>query len=99
VSKSAKVVLGRVDKSNPDANGCVLDGRGTAALTAELDHINPDVLIIDPLINLLGGVNGNDNSPAALLMGYLARVAATRRISVALAHHAFKAAKLSMSLS
>jgi len=73
-----------------DGNRAVLDRSGLDALTAELDQINPDVLIIDPLINLMGGVNGNDNAAAALLMGYLARLAATRRIAVALAHHASK---------
>ena len=48
------------------------------------------MLIIDPLINLMGGVNGNDNAAAALLMGQLARLAATRHIAIALAHHASK---------
>jgi hypothetical protein len=73
-----------------NGNRATLDSGGLAALTAELDQIKPDVLIIDPLINLMGGVNGNDNAAAALLMGYLARMAATRRISIALAHHASK---------
>jgi hypothetical protein len=71
-------------------NRAVLDSRGLGALAVELDHVNPDVLIIDPLINLMGGVNGNDNAAAALLMGQLARLAATRRIAIALAHHASK---------
>ena len=73
-----------------DGNRALLDQRGVDALTAELNHINPDVVIIDPLINLMGGVNGNDNAAAALLMGHLARLAATRRIAIALAHHASK---------
>jgi hypothetical protein len=73
-----------------NGNRAILDSGGLTALTAELDQIKPDVLIIDPLINLMGGVNGNDNAAAALLMGYLARMAATRRISIALAHHASK---------
>jgi hypothetical protein len=73
-----------------NGNRAILDSGGLAALTTELDQIKPDVLIIDPLINLMGGVNGNDNAAAALLMGYLARIAATRRISIALAHHASK---------
>ena len=60
------------------------------ALTAELDHIEPDVLIIDPLINVMGGTNANDNAIAALLMGKLAELAATRRIAVVLAHHTSK---------
>ena len=73
-----------------EANRAVLDTGGMCALTAELDHIKPDVLIIDPLINVMGGVNANDNAAAALLMGQLAVLASTRRISIALAHHVAK---------
>jgi hypothetical protein len=68
----------------------VMDQQGWDALTAELDRIKPDVLIIDPLINLMGGVNVNDNSAAALLMGQFVALAAKRRIAVMIAHHAAK---------
>jgi hypothetical protein len=68
----------------------LLDSRGLDALNAELDHTKADVLIIDPLINIMGGVDSNDNSAAALLMGQLAQIAAKRGISIALAHHASK---------
>jgi hypothetical protein len=68
----------------------VLDERGCAVLAAELDHIQPDVLIIDPLINVMGGVDANNNSAAAVLMGYLARDTATRRHALMIAHHASK---------
>jgi hypothetical protein len=47
-------------------------------------------LIIDPLINVMGGVSANDNAAAALLMGQLVSLTATRRFAVALAHHAAK---------
>jgi hypothetical protein len=67
-----------------------LDERGWTALAAELDQAKPDVLIIDPLINAMGGVSTNDNSAAALLIGQLAGLAAARKISVILAHHASK---------
>jgi len=83
----------------PDGNRAILDRRGMDALTAELDHIRPDVLIIDPLINLMGGANANDNATAALLMGQLAVLAATRRIAVALAHHASKGRDLTSAES
>jgi AAA domain/Primase C terminal 2 (PriCT-2) len=63
---------------------------GWAALIAELDQAKPDVLAIDPLINAMGGVSTNENSAAALMMGQLAATAATRSISVILAHHASK---------
>ena len=73
-----------------DGNRAILDQRGVDALAAELDHTNADLLIIDPLINVMGGVNGNDNAAAALLMRHLAGLATTRHIAVALAHHASK---------
>ncbi len=67
-----------------------IDERGWNALIAELDRINPDVLIIDPLINVMGGVDANNNSAAAVLMWRFAGLAATRRIAVMIAHHAAK---------
>jgi hypothetical protein len=73
-----------------EGNRAVLDRPGMDALTAELDQIKPDVLIIDPLINVMGGVDANGNAAAALLMGQLTTLATTRRISVALAHHTSK---------
>ncbi len=73
-----------------EGNRAVLDRRGIDALTVELEYIKPDVLIIDPLITVMGGVNANDNPTAAVLMGHLAALTATRRIAVALAHHTSK---------
>jgi len=73
-----------------EGNRAVLNMLGVDALAAELDRIDPDVLIIDPLINIMGGVNVNDNAAAALLMRHLASLAVTRRIAIALAHHASK---------
>jgi hypothetical protein len=73
-----------------DGNQAVLDRAGMAALTQELDRLRPDLLIIDPLINLLGGVSVNDNAAAALLMRSLVELATTRNMSIALAHHISK---------
>ena len=67
-----------------------LNEEGWRALGAELDQVEPAVLILDPLINLMGGVNANDNSAAALLMGKFVSLAAQRRIAVVVAHHAAK---------
>jgi len=64
--------------------------QGWSALIRELDQAKPDVLIVDPLINAMGGVSTNENSAAALLMSKLAELAATRKMSVVLAHHASK---------
>ena len=66
------------------------DQRGWDALNAELDHLKPDVLFLDPLINLMGGVDSNDNSAAALLMGQFVALAVGRGIAVMIAHHAAK---------
>jgi hypothetical protein len=64
---------------------------GWNALVAELNHIKPDVLIIDPLINVMGGVDVSNNSAAALLIGQLATLATQgRRIAVMIAHHVAK---------
>ena len=63
---------------------------GWSALDNELDQIEPDILILDPLINLMGGVNANDNSAAALLMGKFVSLAARRRMALVVAHHAAK---------
>src|ERR1700722_5785180 len=71
-------------------SGLAIDQRGWDALNAELDHLQPDVLFLDPLINLMGGVDSNDNSAAALLMGQLVALAAKRIIAVMIAHHAAK---------
>jgi hypothetical protein len=67
-----------------------LDETGWAALRAELDRLQPDIVIIDPLINFLGGADVNDNAVAGLLMGHLAREAAVRNIAVMIAHHVAK---------
>jgi hypothetical protein len=68
----------------------IIDPAGWSALIAELDQIKPDVLVIDPLINVMGGVDVNSNSAAALLIGQLAALAAKRRIAVMIAHHVAK---------
>jgi hypothetical protein len=66
------------------------DEKGWAALGAELDRLQPDILIADPLINFLGGADANNNSVAGLLMGRFAREAATRKMAVMIAHHVAK---------
>ena len=73
-----------------DGSRAAFDIAGMNALIAELDHTKPDLLIIDPLINAMGGVNPNENGAAALLMRQLVHLATTRRMAVALAHHTSK---------
>jgi hypothetical protein len=71
-------------------NGPMLNQPGWDQLAAELDRHEPDVLIIDPLISVMGGASQNDNAAAALFMGQMVRLAATRRMGVVVAHHAAK---------
>ena len=59
-------------------------------MIAELDRIKPDVLIIDPLINVMGGVDVEQQFGCRLVDGQFAALAATRRIAVMIAHHAAK---------
>jgi AAA domain/Primase C terminal 2 (PriCT-2)/Bifunctional DNA primase/polymerase, N-terminal len=63
---------------------------GWEALNAEIDRINPDIIILDPLLSLMGGVDGNNNSAAAIFMGKLVKLAADRRVAIVVAHHAAK---------
>jgi hypothetical protein len=63
---------------------------GWDALNAELDRIKPDIIILDPLLALMGGVDSNNNSAAAMFMGTLVKLAADRRMAVVVAHHAAK---------
>jgi hypothetical protein len=74
----------------PGTNGPTLNTSDWDELNAELDHVEPDVLIIDPLISVMGGASQNDNAAAALFMGQLVGLAAKRCIGVMVAHHAAK---------
>jgi hypothetical protein len=68
----------------------VPDERGWSALNAEIERIEPDIIVLDPLMSLMGGVDGNNNSAAAIFMGKLVKLAADRHIAVVIAHHAAK---------
>lgn len=74
----------------PDGGVVRRNESGWIALTTELDRIQPDVLVLDPLVSLMGGASVNDNAAATLLMGGLISLAAERRIGIMVAHHASK---------
>src|SRR5579885_1156251 len=67
-----------------------LDANSWQKLEAEIVGTEPDVLILDPLIALMGGVDGNNNSAAALLMGGFVSLATRWRAGIVVAHHASK---------
>ena len=71
-------------------NVAVADEHGWSALLAEIEHIQPDIIVFDPLMSLMGGVDGNNNSAAAMFMGKLIELAAVRHMAVVVAHHAAK---------
>jgi hypothetical protein len=74
----------------PGTNGPTLNTAGWDELIAELNHLEPDILIIDPLISVMGGASQNDNAAAALFMGQLVGLAAKHGIAVMVAHHSAK---------
>ena len=74
----------------PATHGPILEKAGWDELNAELDHLEPDILIIDPLISVMGGASQNDNAAAALFMGQLIDLAAKRSIGAMVAHHVAK---------
>jgi hypothetical protein len=75
---------------SPGSSGPMLNKAGWDELNAELDRLEPDVLILDPLISVMGGASQNDNAAAAMFMGQLVGLAAKRRIGVMVAHHVAK---------
>ena len=71
-------------------NTPVPDEQGWNALNAEIERIAPDIIVLDPLMSLMGGVDANNNSAAAIFMGKLVKLAADRHMAVVVAHHAAK---------
>ncbi|MET4017001.1 AAA family ATPase [Bradyrhizobium sp. S3.2.12] len=67
-----------------------LNVNGWNDLIVEIDRVEPDIVLIDPLVALVGGVSLNDNSAAALMIGKFVSIAAERKIAVLIAHHAAK---------
>lgn len=67
-----------------------LNVSGWNDLIVEIDRVEPDIVLIDPLVALVGGVSLNDNSAAALMIGKFVSIAAERKVAVLIAHHAAK---------
>jgi AAA domain/Primase C terminal 2 (PriCT-2) len=74
----------------PGKSGPMLNQAGWDQPTAELDRHEPDVLMIDPLISVMGGASPNDNAAAGLFMGQMVSLAAKRSMGVVVAHHGAK---------
>jgi hypothetical protein len=80
-----QLTLLTANRGQPSLN---LDGWNE--LNAEIDRIKPDVLLIDPLVALVGGVSLNDNSAASLMLRSFVSIAAQGKIAIMIAHHAAK---------
>ncbi|CAM5774427.1 hypothetical protein LMIY3S_04515 [Labrys miyagiensis] len=70
----------------------ILNEPGWQWLEGAIGQAHPDVVFLDPLVTLMGGVSVNDNAAAGLLMGRLAKIAAAKSIAIVIAHHARKGA-------
>lgn len=73
-----------------DRNQTRLMDEGWSTLRRELDRARPDILVIDPLVAVVGGVSLNDNAAAALLLNRLVSLAAERNLGIIIAHHVAK---------
>ncbi len=64
-----------------------LDHDGLAFFDSLLEALNPDVVVLDPLVALCGGGNMNDNAAMALVMRALKRLASKFDCAILLLHH------------
>lgn len=64
--------------------------QGWLSLEQLIIKYSPDVLIIDPMVAITGGVTLNDNAAAALMMKQFVRLATVYRLGFMIAHHASK---------
>jgi len=85
-----RLTLLKMDRNTP-----TLDPAGFSKFCNLLDSCTPDIVILDPLVALMGGVTLNDNAAAALLMGAMVQIAAKRKLAIMIAHHSSKGRDLS----
>lgn len=73
-------------------NTSSLDEQGFAVLDDALNQLRPDVIVLDPLVNLCRGGNMNDNAAMAAVMGKLKYLAREYECAVLIIHHTRKGA-------
>jgi AAA domain/Primase C terminal 2 (PriCT-2) len=71
-------------------NSSVLDQAGLQHLDNLLGSLQPDLVVIDPLVALCGGGNVNDNAAMALVMREIKRLAIKFNCSILIVHHTRK---------
>ena len=70
-----------------ERNTSVIDQKGFEQLEALLSTLNPDLLVMDPLVALCGGGNINDNAAMSLVMRNVKRLAIKHDCAVLIIHH------------
>ena len=75
-----------------DRNFSMLDQSGFQVLESALEALQPDLLVLDPLVAFCGGGNMNDNAVMAQVIRELKRLATKRDCAVLVVHHTRKGA-------
>ena len=75
-----------------DRNFSMLDQSGFQVLESALETLQPDLLVLDPLVAFCGGGNMNDNAVMAQVIRELKRLATKRDCAVLVVHHTRKGA-------
>lgn len=78
-----------------DGKSSGLDNAGFRQFENLLAAVQPDLVVLDPLIALCGGANVNDNAAMALAMRELKRLAIAYRCAVLVIHHTRKGGEAS----
>jgi RecA-family ATPase len=65
----------------------VVDGGSYSSLMDDVRRLKPDLLIIDPLVEVSRGCNENDNAQAQAIMAWLRSIAREHKLHLSAAHH------------
>ena len=84
-AENVSLTLLKAERSGP-----VLDPSGWEGLKKQIAEHRPDIIILDPLVALTGGVTLNDNAAAAIMMRQFVSIAADNKLAVMIAHHTAK---------
>ena len=77
-----------------EKNSSVLDQSGFEQLEGFIIALQPDLIVLDPLVALCGGGNINDNAAMSLVMQKLKRLAINYDCAVLIIHHTRKGGDL-----
>ena len=77
-----------------EKSSSVVDQKGFEQLEGLIAALQPDLLVLDPLVALCGGGNINDNAAMSLVMRNLKRLAIKHDCAVLIVHHTRKGGDL-----